>query len=123
MGGGTGIEGVALMAAITDDVFEVDGPQDFEATGDPIHRTRKTAMWVFLGSEVFFFGAMISTFLLYRNTTNGGPGAEIFSIPFTSASSFVLLMSSLTMVLADNSFQKKDQRQRERVATHGGGAA
>jgi cytochrome c oxidase subunit 3/cytochrome o ubiquinol oxidase subunit 3 len=72
---------------------------------------RKTAMWVFLGSECVFFGAMISTFLLYRNTTDGGPGSEIFNIPFTSASSFVLLMSSLTMVLAHNAFEKKDLRQ------------
>lgn len=72
---------------------------------------RKTAMWVFLGSECVFFGAMISTFLLYRNTTNGAPGAEIFNVPFTSASSFVLLMSSLTMVLAHNAFEKKDMRQ------------
>jgi cytochrome c oxidase subunit 3/cytochrome o ubiquinol oxidase subunit 3 len=54
---------------------------------------------------------MIATFLLYRNSTDGGPGAEIFNIPFTSATSFVLLMSSLTMVLADNAFQKGDQRQ------------
>jgi cytochrome c oxidase subunit 3/cytochrome o ubiquinol oxidase subunit 3 len=79
--------------------------------GPDIHRTRKTAMWVFLGSECFFFGAMISTFLLYRTTTNGGPGAEIFSIPFTSASSFVLLMSSLTMVLADHAVERGDNRQ------------
>jgi len=84
---------------------------DFEDTGDPIHRIRKTAMWTFLGSEAFFFGAMISTFILYRHTTVGGPGAEIFNIPFTSASSFILLMSSLTMVLADNAFQRSDQRQ------------
>jgi len=72
---------------------------------------RKTAMWVFLGSEFVFFGAMIATFLLYRNTTNGGPGTELFDIPFTSASSFVLLMSSLTMVLAHNAFENKDMRQ------------
>ena len=72
---------------------------------------RKTAMWVFLGSECVFFGAMIATFLLYRNSTNGGPGSEIFDIPFTSASSFVLLMSSLTMVLAHNAFESKDLRQ------------
>ena len=76
-----------------------------------VRPVRKTAMWVFLGSECVFFGAMISTFLLYRNTTNGGPGSEIFDIPFTSASSFVLLMSSLTMVLAHNAFEKKDMRQ------------
>ena len=97
------------MTTTTDGVFERQ--DDFESTGDPIHRTRKTAMWVWLGSEAFFFGAMISTFLLYRHATNGGPGAEIFNIPFTSASSFVLLMSSLTMVLADHAFQRSDQRQ------------
>lgn len=71
---------------------------------------RKAAMWVFLGSECMFFGSMIATFLLYRNETAGGPGAEIFNIPFTSASSFVLLMSSLTMVLAHNAFYKSDSR-------------
>lgn len=76
-----------------------------------VHRLRKTAMWVFLGSEFVFFGAMISTFILYRNSTANGPTAsEIFSIPFTSATSFVLLMSSLTMVLAHNAFERKDMR-------------
>ena len=76
-----------------------------------IIRIRKTAMWVFLGSECLFFGSMIATVLLYRNTTQGGPGAQIFSIPFTSASSFILLMSSLTMVLAHNAFERHDSRQ------------
>ena len=73
---------------------------------------RKTAMWAFLASELMFFGALISTFLLYRGRTNGGPDAkELFDIPFTSVSSFVLLMSSLTMVLAHNAWEKHDQRQ------------
>ena len=73
---------------------------------------RKTAMWVFLGSECIFFGSMIATFLLYRNTTGDGPTAEeIFDVAFTSASSFVLLMSSLTMVLAHSAFERRDMRQ------------
>jgi cytochrome c oxidase subunit 3/cytochrome o ubiquinol oxidase subunit 3 len=77
-----------------------------------VHPIRKTAMWVFLGSECIFFGSMIATFLLYRNTTNGGPEAgDLFDIAFTSASSFVLLMSSLTMVLAHNAFERRDSRQ------------
>ncbi len=77
-----------------------------------VHPLRKTAMWVFLGSECIFFGSMIATFLLYRNTTGDGPtAAELFDIPFTSASSFVLLMSSLTMVLAHNAFERRDNRQ------------
>jgi len=67
-------------------------------------------MWVFLGSECMFFGSMIATFLLYRNEIADGPGADIFNIPFTSASSFVLLMSSLTMVLAHHAFGKGDAR-------------
>ena len=85
---------------------------DDQDTGEhDVGPVRKTAMWVFLGSEAIFFGAMIATFLLYRNTTEGGPGSEIFNIPFTSASSFVLLMSSLTMVLAHHSYERRDMRQ------------
>lgn len=77
----------------------------------PMSTTRKTAMWVFIGSECVFFGALISTFLLYRSETLDGPGpAEIFDIPFTSASSFILLMSSLTMVLGLHAHEKRDAR-------------
>ncbi len=72
---------------------------------------RKLAMWVFLGSEFLFFGAFISTFLLYFQQTNGGPGVELFDIAFTSISSFILLMSSLTMVLAHNAHAQRDMRR------------
>jgi heme/copper-type cytochrome/quinol oxidase subunit 3 len=72
---------------------------------------RKLAMWIFLGSEFLFFGAFISTYLLYYQRTNGGPGVSIFDIPFTSVSSFVLLMSSLTMVLGHNAHIKGDMRR------------
>jgi cytochrome c oxidase subunit 3/cytochrome o ubiquinol oxidase subunit 3 len=69
-------------------------------------------MWAFLGSECLFFGTLISTFLLYRNRTGDGPtAAEIFDIPFTSISSFILLMSSLTMVLAHYASERKDWRR------------
>jgi heme/copper-type cytochrome/quinol oxidase subunit 3 len=72
----------------------------------------KMAMWAFLGSECLFFGALISAHLLYRNAAEGGPTRqEIYDIPYTSVSSFVLLMSSLTMVLALAAIQKGDQRR------------
>lgn len=62
---------------------------------------RKVLMWSFLGSECLFFGSLISTYLVYRNHSLVGPyPQDIFDIPYTSVSSFVLLMSSLTMVLA-----------------------
>lgn len=72
----------------------------------------KMAMWAFLGSECLFFGSFISAHLLYRDRTGSGPTRhEIYDIPFTSVSSFVLLMSSLTMVLALASIQKGDHRR------------
>jgi heme/copper-type cytochrome/quinol oxidase subunit 3 len=71
----------------------------------------KLGMWTFIGSECLFFGAMIATYLLYLNRTNGGPTAfDVFDIPFTSASTFILLMSSLAMVLALDALQKDDLR-------------
>jgi heme/copper-type cytochrome/quinol oxidase subunit 3 len=72
---------------------------------------RKLAMWTFLGSEFLFFGAFVSAYLLYLDTTASAPGIEIFDIPFTSVSSFVLLMSSLTMVLAHNAHARRDLRR------------
>ena len=71
----------------------------------------KLAMWAFLGSECLFFGSLISTYLLYRSRTGSGPTpAEVYDIPFTSVSSFVLLMSSLTMVLALSAIQRGNHK-------------
>ena len=72
----------------------------------------KLAMWAFLGSECLLFGALISTYFLYRGRSLSGPTPkEIYDIPFTSVSSFVLLMSSLTMVLALAAIQRGDGRR------------
>ena len=71
----------------------------------------KLAMWLFLGSECLLFGGLISTYMLYRGRHGDGVGpAQLFDIPLTSVSSFVLLMSSLTMVLAVNSAKRLDDR-------------
>ncbi len=71
----------------------------------------KLAMWLFLGSECLLFGGLISTYMLYRGRHGSGVGpAQLFDIPLTSVSSFVLLMSSLTMVLAVNAAKRKDDR-------------
>jgi heme/copper-type cytochrome/quinol oxidase subunit 3 len=73
---------------------------------------RKLGMWAFLGSECLFFGALISTYLLYRGRSVQGPFPDqVYDIPYTSVSSFVLLMSSLTMVLALNAIQRGDHRR------------
>jgi cytochrome c oxidase subunit 3/cytochrome o ubiquinol oxidase subunit 3 len=72
----------------------------------------KLAMWLFLGSECLLFGGLISTYMLYRGRTQAGPRPEtVYDIPFTSVSSFVLLMSSLTMVLAVSAAHRGDNRR------------
>ena len=73
----------------------------------------KLGMWLFLSSDCLFFGAFIATFLLYRDrgAQKGPTPKEIFDIPFTSATSFILLMSSLTMVLALAAIQRGDHRR------------
>ena len=72
---------------------------------------RKLLMWAFLGSDCLFFGSLITTYMLYRGKSLVGPHpAEVFSIPYTSVSAFVLLMSSLTMVLALAAIQRGDHR-------------
>ncbi len=73
----------------------------------------KLAMWLFLGTECLLFGGLISTYLLYKSKVPEGSGpapADLYDIPFTSVSSFVLLMSSLTMVLAVAAITRGDER-------------
>ncbi len=95
----------------------------------------KLAMWLFLGSECLLFGALISTYLLSKarflteilagnpvvldSIENPALVAEmrevgsvepLFDIPFTSLSSFILLMSSLAMVLAHKAISEADYK-------------
>jgi cytochrome o ubiquinol oxidase subunit 3 len=75
------------------------------ATGIP---NKKLLWWAFLASDCMFFGALISTHLVYR--MNPPPGnavpTQIFNIELTSFSTFILLMSSLLMALAVNAIQR-----------------
>jgi cytochrome c oxidase subunit 3/cytochrome o ubiquinol oxidase subunit 3 len=108
------------MATI-EQTTEVGGPpaqaggshgHDVHATATGVTHT-KLAMWLFLSSDCLFFGAFISAYLLYRGRVGqAGPGPkDVFDIPFTSATSFILLMSSLTMVLALAAIQRGDHRR------------
>ena len=78
------------------------------STGIP---TRKVAMWTFIGSECMLFGTLIATFMIYRGRNLVGPYPdELLNIPFITVTTFVLLMSSLMMVLALAAVQRNDAR-------------
>lgn len=87
--------------------------------------SRKIAIWAFIGSECMLFVSLISTYLIYKGRSLVGPYPHepwtspsgehfnaILNIPITSASTFVLLMSSLTMVLALAAVQNRDLPKR-----------
>jgi heme/copper-type cytochrome/quinol oxidase subunit 3 len=94
-----------------DHVDHGDHGSDHPATATGVSN-EKLAMWIFLGSECLLFGALIATYLVYRGQSISGPtGTDVFDIPFTSLSSFVLLMSSLTMVLAVTATRRGDMRR------------
>jgi heme/copper-type cytochrome/quinol oxidase subunit 3 len=101
----------ATTVATTDHGTPVHAPGGGHDTSTGVSNI-KLAIWAFLGSECLFFGAFISTYLLYRGRDQGGPKPkQLFDIPFTSATSFILLMSSLTMVLALAAIQRGDHRR------------
>ncbi len=89
---------------------------------------RKIGIWAFIGSECMLFTSLISTYLIYKGRSLVGPFPHeiyrdpatghvfkpILNIPVTSASTFVLLMSSLCMVLAHNAVVNADNPARAR---------
>jgi heme/copper-type cytochrome/quinol oxidase subunit 3 len=84
----------------------------------------KIAVWAFIGSECLFFMSLISTYLIYKGRSLVGPLPHeawtdpatgqvfpaILNIPVTSGSTFVLLMSSLFMVLAHSAVVRGDRK-------------
>ena len=82
---------------------------------------RKVGIWAFIGSECMLFVSLISTYLIYKGRSVVGPWPHepwtnpatgeavkgILNIPVTSFSTFLLLMSSLAMVLAHNAVVNK----------------
>ena len=76
------------------------GHEEHEDTTTGLNH-RKMLMWAFLGSDCMFFGSLIATYLVYQGKSLTGPlPIDVFDIPVTSVSTFVLLMSSMSMVLA-----------------------
>ena len=72
---------------------------------------RKLLMWVFLGSDCLFFGALIATYMVSRGQSLVGPyPVDIINVPVTTISTFVLLMSSFAMVQALAATNANNQR-------------
>ncbi len=74
--------------------------------------TEKLGMWVFLGSEVLFFTALIGSYIILRfgSLESFAEPGEILNIPVTAVNTFLLICSSVTMVKAFACVQDGDQK-------------
>jgi cytochrome c oxidase subunit III len=85
--------------------------------------SRKMAFWTFIGSECLLFGSLIATYLVYKGRSLNPPYPHdihdavtgellhegLLAVYITSASTFVLLMSSVAMVMALAAVQRNER--------------
>lgn len=76
--------------------------------GIPNH---KLGMWLFIASESMFFAGLIGAYMFNRGRSLVGPyPEELLDIPLTTISTFILLMSSLSMALAVHASHRGSRR-------------
>ncbi len=61
----------------------------------------KLGIWLFLSSEVMLFGGLFSAYVLLRTGAEVWPrGSTILNVPLATLNTFILIGSSVTMVMA-----------------------
>lgn len=87
----------------------LDSSDEPTSTGVP---HGKLGMWVFLASEVMLFGSLISSYIVLRlgSPLFVIPSHEMLSVPVAAANTFVLIVSSVTMVMALASIQQDNRK-------------
>lgn len=67
--------------------------------------------WIYIMTDCVLFASLFATFMVLRNSTNGGPGGdELFSLPFVLTETLILLTSSFICGLAMLSAHKGDKK-------------
>jgi cytochrome c oxidase subunit 3 len=91
---------------------DVMGPPPERSPGAGVYN-QKLGMWVFLGSEVMFFTALIGSYIILRvaHPVSWQPPGAVLNITVTAINTFLLICSSVTMVKAFASAQEDNQAQ------------
>ncbi len=80
---------------------EIEIPYTLHPRPDTGLYNGKLGIWLFLASEVMLFGALFSSLILIRTSAPSWPhGFQELSIPLATVNTFVLISSSVTVVLA-----------------------
>jgi cytochrome c oxidase subunit 3 len=74
---------------------------------DQQHDASNFGMWIFLATEIMFFGGMFASYAIYRHQyfTAFEAGSRLLNWRFGAANTAVLICSSLTMALAVHAAQ------------------
>ncbi|MDF1575067.1 MAG: cytochrome c oxidase subunit 3 [Bacteroidales bacterium] len=80
-----------------------------------VHRddeASKLGIWLFIFTELLFFGGLFLTYAVYRNMNRQAfhLAAEELDVAVGTINTVILLISSMTMAMATTSIQKKDKR-------------
>jgi len=82
-------------------------PYTVEARPDTGLHNGKLGVWLFLASEVMLFGALFSTYIILRTGSVEWPHGEL-NVWLGMANTFILIGSSVTMVLSWASLKMND---------------
>lgn len=85
-------------------------PYTVEAREDTGLYNAKLGIWLFLASEVMLFGALFSSYVLLRTGAgaNWPAGSSILDVRLGALNSVLLLISSMTMILAWAALKEKN---------------
>lgn len=103
-GGGTQV----LMSPIS---RMVSGEGVIEAAPSMGLSMNKLGMWIFLASEIMFFTALIAAFVTFRVRGMLVMPEDVLNVPLSAANTFILIVSSFTVVMALDAVQRGKMNQ------------
>ena len=104
---------VAFMVAFF--AHHINEPLDKPKLVDKYRTERNWEIWVFLGTETIFFGALIGTGIAMRLNADQWPKTgEVLAVPITAVNTFILICSSYTMAKSLQAIGKGDQEKLQR---------
>ncbi|OLS29256.1 MAG: Cytochrome c oxidase polypeptide 1 [Candidatus Heimdallarchaeota archaeon LC_2] len=79
---------------------------------DEYRKDRNWEIWIFLASEVIFFGALIGSGVAMRFSSDNWPNpADVLNVPLTAVNTFILIISSYTMARGLNAIKQGKQEE------------
>ena len=80
---------------------ELEIPYNVHPRPDTGLYNAKLGIWLFLASEVMLFGALFSSYILLRTGAATWPrGWEFLNVPLATLNTFILISSSVTVIMA-----------------------